>query len=576
MNKAAILHRPFTSDAQAVSESEIIIRFRAGKGDLEKVLLYFGDRVCQENPIKMCQLEMGKIGSDFTHDIFEARFLSEYPRICYYFGLWENGKEIYYLYKEFREEAEVNRSLYYQIPFILRDEIHNPPEAFKSEIMYQIFPDSFASKPEGFTLDSGENSVACKNSKFGGTLKGIAESLNYLVDLGITSIYLNPVFKSMSWHKYDIVDYMDIDSFLGDKNDFHALVDGAHSKGIKVILDGVFNHCGSDFPQFLDVREKGRASRYWDWFYRLEEPVLFQDPPNYDCFAYVKEMPKMNTRNPEVVEYFCKVGTYWIREFGIDGWRLDVANEVDHEFWKSFRKAVKEVDSNVVLIGEVWEDAEPWLMGDEFDSTMNYRFTEIALDAFANGISTPDEVDNRLNYMLTRYSANFTSCQMNFLDTHDVPRFLSHADNSVDCLKAAAAFLFSIPGVPSIYYGDELGVFGNTEIEYRKPMPWGEKEKSRLFQYWRKLIALRKRYSDVFQGQRRRVAIAGSDSVYAVIANSGKESIISIFNLSGNVVDITVPGFYGNIGKELLLDEPCGKSANHINLPPWGVSFRLI
>lgn len=162
--------------------------------------------------------------------------------------------------------------------------------------------------------------------------------------------------------------------------DLKELVQQCHKRGIRVILDGVFNHCGADFFAFRDVRQKGKASKYYNWFYYLPETIQYADPPDYEAFAYVKEMPKLNTGNPEVVEYLCNVGTYWIREADIDGWRLDVANEINHEFWRTFRHAVRAVKEDLFLIGEIWEEAGIWLQGDQFDSTMNYTFSYLCRD----------------------------------------------------------------------------------------------------------------------------------------------------------------------------------------------------
>lgn len=214
----------------------------------------------------------------------------------------------------------------------------------------------------------------------GGTLKGICENIDYIEKLGINCIYLNPIFEAASYHKYDTIDYFEIDPCLGNKADLKELVQQCHKRGIRVILDGVFNHCGADFFAFRDVRQNGKASRYYNWFYHLPETIQYADPPDYEAFAYVKEMPKLNTGNPEVVEYLCNVGTYWIREADIDGWRLDVANEINHEFWRAFRHAVRAVKEDIFLIGEIWEEAGIWLQGDQFDSTMNYTFSYLCRD----------------------------------------------------------------------------------------------------------------------------------------------------------------------------------------------------
>ncbi len=176
---------------------------------------------------------------------------------------------------------------------------------------------------------------------------------------------------------------MEIDPQFGDKETFKKLVDACHQRGIRVMLDAVFNHSGLYFGPFQDVLKNQEKSKYTDWFHLHEFPVKDVYPPNYDTFGYVESMPKLNTENPEVRSYFLDVASYWIEEFDIDGWRLDVANEVDHSFWKAFRKRVKSIKPDLYILGEIWHDALPWLEGDQFDAVMNYPLTLAGLDYIA-------------------------------------------------------------------------------------------------------------------------------------------------------------------------------------------------
>lgn len=216
------------------------------------------------------------------------------------------------------------------------------------------------------------------HGKLGGTIRGITENLDYIRDLGFNCIYINPIFVAGEYHKYDLIDYFHIDPCFGTDEDFRNLVSTCHALGMRVIIDGVFNHVGWHFFAFEDVIEKGETSAYKDWFYGLQFPVqrpaTGDEYPTYECFGYERMMPKTNTENPEVIRYFCDVGQYWVREFDIDGWRLDVASEINDAFWRAFRAAVKEAKPDCLLIGEVWESAQHWLNGDMFDSTMNYDF----------------------------------------------------------------------------------------------------------------------------------------------------------------------------------------------------------
>lgn len=502
MRLEAIKHEPLSHQAFALNEHELVIRLRAGKGDLTGCTLYYGNRVDCHEKITMYPLEMVNIGSDALFDYYECSIKSQYTRICYYFYL-EDGKEgYYYLGGRFEKHADFNRTEFFQFPYIHRADIARIPEWAKETVMYQIFPDSFASgyrtisqKKEQITNKYQELSVSLN----GGTLQGITANLDYIQKLGINCLYLNPIFIAGTYHKYDIVDYLDIDPCLGTKEDFKKLVDEAHGRGIRVILDGVFNHCSSRFFAFADVLEKGEKSRYKDWFYELHFPIQYTTPPNYQAFAYVKEMPKLNTANPEVVQYFCKVGTYWIEQFNIDGWRLDVANEVNHDFWRSFRKAVRAAKEDVFLIGEIWEDSEVWLNGDQFDSTMNYRFSNICRSFFAKQEIDEKGFADQLMTMLMRYQSPVTYAQMNLLDSHDVPRFLFYCKEDARRLRLAACFHLTFVGIPSIFYGDEQLISGEKETDYRRPMPW-QAEQEGCFEYYQSLVQLRKQFSAFTKG----------------------------------------------------------------------------
>ena len=245
--------------------------------------------------------------------------------------------------------------------------------------------------------------------------------------MGFTCIYLNPIFIAGEYHKYDVLDYYHIDPCLGTDADFLELVDELHLRGMKIIIDGVFNHCSCDFFAFADVVEKGRDSRYCKWFYKLEFPVVRpQDEneiPGYTCFAYERKMPKLNTSEREVQMYFADVGAYWIKKYHVDGWRLDVANEIDRNFWRRFRAAVKQADPEAVLIGEVWENAQIWLKGDMFDSTMNYEFRRICREYLASMESNALKAAYQFGQMLLRYPKILVNGKLNIIYIHDVPRF---------------------------------------------------------------------------------------------------------------------------------------------------------
>lgn len=513
ISRQGILHIPLSQYAFANSETNLTIRIRVTKNDLDRCVLWYGDRVQPTNPVIFSPIEMNKIMSDKYFDYYDATFETAYNRVCYYFELDDCEEKLYYYADMAVAYLPTERSEFYQYPFIRREEIIKQPEWFEKAVIYNIFPDSFASGKR--VIRNQEAKLEWKDglmlkSRLGGTIKGVTENLDYIQDMGYTCIYMNPIFTAAEYHKYDLLDYYHISPSLGTDEDFRELVNEIHRRGMHIILDGVFNHCSWYFPQFSDVVEHGEDSKYKDWFYDLTFPVIRPEDtdtiPNYSCFAYERKMPKMNTSNPEVREYFTEVGKYWIEEFHIDGWRLDVANEVDREFWRAFRRGIKEVKSDAVMIGEIWESAETWLQGDMFDSTMNYDFRKNCRDFFGMNRISVMEFHDRIVKMLLRYRTETLRGQMNLLDSHDVNRFLSYCQGDVRRLKIAEVFLFMMPGIPCVFYGDELCMDGDVEYTFRAPMPW-ERIKEGIVDFFHKLITTRKENEVLIDGDFRLVEL---------------------------------------------------------------------
>ena len=542
MNKSAILHIPLSQYAFAEDEHTIRIRLRTQRDDMKHCELYYGDRVCPVNPIKLTKLEMQKIATDDLFDYYETVIQDIYTRVCYYFLLDDGEEKQYYYERNFCTEIGDNRTEYFQFPYIRREDIIDIPDWAEDVVMYHIFPDSFANAKRKLVdgkkevlLGDGIKSV----TNHGGTLEGIKENVDYLADLGINCIYLNPIFLANSYHKYDTIDYFKIDSCFGTEQDLLDLVQECHKHGLRVILDGVFNHCGPDFFAFRDVLKNGENSRYYDWFYSMPKKVVYQDPPTYEAFAYVKEMPKLNTGNKEVADYILKVATYWIEKTGIDGWRLDVANEINHDLWREFRKRVREIKPDFFLIGEIWEDAGCWLLGDQFDSTMNYRFTYLCRDFFGQRTLSVHEFDEQMQKMIMRYPKRVSLAQMNMLDSHDVPRFLSFCDGDEKRMELAFFYLFMAVGIPSVFYGDEMYLRGVEEPEYRQVMPWESTHtcKEKMKQW----IAFRREHEAIRKGDYRTVYVDDEKGIYGFNRECDKEKIVVYVNNSDTIVNLSLP-----------------------------------
>jgi len=550
MKLDAILHIPMSEYCHGLDENHIVYRLRSARGDLKKVTLYYGDTACRVTPIIFTPVPMELVVSDLLHNYWQVIVDSPYNRVYYYFELDDGIETKLYYGDVFTDHLVDDRSQYFKLPFNHRADIAKVPDWVHDAVVYNIFPDSFATSHKHISQESAQMDYHGQpvKGKLGGTLRGVTENVDYLKDLGINCVYVNPIFAAGEYHKYDLLDYFHVDPVFGGDEAFREMVDTLHANGIRIIIDGVFNHCGWYFFAFDDVVRNQEKSKYRDWFYHLEFPVerpeTPEDYPTYSCFAYERMMPKLDTANPEVRDYFCRVGRYWVEEFGIDGWRLDVASEVDDGFWRVFRKAVKEVNSDALLIGEVWESANHWLCGDMFDSVMNYDFRKHCNLFFAESSIDAADFAGRITNMLIRYRVQTVPAQLNLLDSHDVSRFLSLCNGDTTKYKLTILFMMTFVGMPTVFYGDERGIQGVLEEEYRHPMPWNGGD-TELRAFFKKAIAMRHELEVLRRGTFRMVsAEAGSGLIVfnrklgnhevTVCINQGRESA-DLPEISGSV-----------------------------------------
>ena len=482
MNKAAVLHLSESFMASAKSEDILNIRMRADKEDMLDISLLYTYKF--DEPRKWEEIKMEKTFEDEIFSYYEVDLKVIDKRIEYIFKIKE-GKENYYLcesgiYKNY--DFENFHFTSFHMPYINEADLFELVEWMKDALFYQIFPERFRrgdfSKDDSYINQKWED-LPNPSSFAGGDLKGIIEKLDYIKSLGVKALYLTPIFKSPTNHKYDIMDYFEIDPQFGDKKDFKNLVEKAHELGIRIVLDAVFNHMSHKNPIFVDVREKGKNSKYYDWFF-VEGAEVDIERINYETFAHVYNMPKLNTSNKNVREYLIKIGKYWIEEFDIDGWRLDVSDEVSHDFWKRFRKEIKASKKDAVIIGENWHNAESFLRGDEFDSVMNYAFTNTALDYFKEEIDAEKASDD-LNMVMMRNKDAANRMMLNFLDTHDTPRFITEIKGDRDKFLAALAMSTVYMGANSIYYGTEITLEGDKDPDCRRAFPWENLDQEKPF-----------------------------------------------------------------------------------------------
>ncbi|MBD5463174.1 MAG: alpha-glycosidase [Lachnospiraceae bacterium] len=477
MNQYAILHIPDSRYCFACGEKELVLRLRMAKEDeqAEVSLIY----ACKYDfSLKRRQEKMKICYSDRLFHYYEIRLQLEDVRLAYVFQIEEKGKIYFYSEDGVTETYHFEEGFYnfFQMPYINTNDIMEVVEWMRSAVFYQIFVDRFCQgdfeKDTGYiTMQWGETPTP-KNFA-GGDIKGITEKLDYIKSLGVNAIYLTPVFESLSNHKYDISNYKKIDPQFGTIEDIKELVLKAHKKGMRIVLDAVFNHCSMEMAEFQDVLEKGKQSPYYNWFI-IDGEFPDTEKMNYECFAACNYMPKLNTADKGVQDFLIDIALFWIREADIDGWRLDVSDEVSHEFWRRFRREVKAEKRDCVIIGENWHDAYPYLMGDQYDSIMNYAFTKACLDYFAREKFSAKEMAEKLSSNLMRNMEQVNFMMMNLLDSHDTHRFFSEVSKNKDKLLSALALEFIFPGAPCIYYGTEICTEGGYDPDSRRCFDWEE------------------------------------------------------------------------------------------------------
>lgn len=493
MNKAALYHRPEYNYAFAKTLNEIQVRFRTAKNDVDEVNVFYGEKF---NWVNKQKKKMVKIQSDEYSDYYQYNIEADDVRLGYYFEVIKEAEVLYYTEAGILDTFDNPKAhtLFFNFPAINSIDLFHEPSWVKDAIFYQIFVERFANGDDSLSPEKTVpwDSLPTPVSFYGGDLVGIQKNLDYLVDLGINAIYLTPIFKSKSNHKYDTIDYMEIDEHFGTKADFKRLVDSAHNKGIRVVLDAVFNHCSDEFAPFKDVLEKGEKSPYIDWFLIKNLPIS-QAPANYETFGYMPSMPRFNTANEDLKKYLYSVVSYWTEEFQVDGWRLDVSDEPDHWFWRDFRKNLKGISKDLLIIGENWHDSMLWLMGDQFDTVMNYPATNLAVGFFAKKELDIATFTQRLTAHFMKYPEPVSQVMFNLLDSHDTERFLFLCEEDMSRLKNAAAFLFGYVGVPCTYYGTETGITGGYDPGCRRGFNWDLSEwNSDLRNLYKRLISIRK------------------------------------------------------------------------------------
>ncbi len=464
---------------------------------------------------------------------------------------------------------------------------HIIPDWVYGSVMYQVFPERFANGRSAInpknTVEWG--SVPTRLDFQGGDLYGVIDKLDHIESLGVNILYLNPIFLSGSTHKYDSWDHFKVDPTLGGDDGLKDLISNCHDRNIKVILDCSLNHVHPRHFAFQDIVKNGEKSEYKNWFTIFDYPVrLIHRPhlyantykvgwdgneeeykrylektfdetkvpvevrdddgpivePSYKAWWGVPDMPKVNFENKEARQWALDVTKHWIENFDIDGWRMDVAKELDFSFWKEFRDIAHKANKDTLLISEIFGDTSQWLQGDRFDGTMNYSFREAMTDYFATKRINNKEFADSLANLYSMYSFEALSSCQNLLSSHDVKRFLNRCGNEEDGLLGAIFLQATFPGIAGIYYGDEVGLGGADDPFNREPFPWHSEESwnSTILDYTKKLMNIKKS-SSIFKYGRFEL-LDDNEQFVAFRRILKDESMLCIINRSKSSNDFNI------------------------------------
>jgi len=590
-----LYHEAKSKFAYVYDKDTLHLRLLASKGKVQKIEVIYGDPFfwgpVESNPEKwewkIATSENTLMTKEYETSLFDHFFVAikpEFKRAKYAFIIDDQ-----YLYGangivdlELDPKERTNLFGYFNFPYLNEEDIFDAPKWIEDQVWYSIFPERFHNGDSSISpknvLPWGQTEKYSNNQRFGGDLQGIIDQLPYLSNLGITGIYMTPVFLSNSSHKYDVIDYKKIDPAFGTNEKFGELVQTAHKHNIKVTLDAVFNHCSINHPWFQDVIKNGKKSKYIDCFHVIDEdkPVFdedyilgqkipkamskkYHDNPrllNFRTFAFTPYMPKLNTANEMMKEHLIDAALYWIEEYDIDGWRLDVSNEVSHSFWREFRTKIKEAKKDCYIIGENWDNSNPWLMGDQYDAVMNYGILFPIWNYFGTNLDqrqyTSTEFKHRINKVLTDYPKNVLRAQYNLVDSHDTTRILEICNNDSTLVKLPYVFLFSFPGAPSLYYGGEVGLSGKHDPDNRRCMIWDkDKQDASLLTHVKTLIKLRKKHKEfksteiewIETNDQEEYIIYKKGTIYFIMSKRYKENVIT---LPKELRDCKVKDIYNN------------------------------
>lgn len=565
MNLSSVYHISTDNFCYPLNEDELVIKIQTGY-DVDRVDLVYGDPfTCglfgSGGGWKGDLLEITDVKYLQYHKVWQAVVKPPFKRCRYYFVLHSGDETVYVMENGFKTPEEMKnykgRRQDFFFPWMNGVDVIKPAKWVNDTVWYQIFPDRFCNSGKNCGKDykpwaSPDKKVSNFDS-YGGDLQGVISKLDYLKDLGITGIYFTPVNESTTVHKYNTADYKKIDSSFGTDDDIKQLVSEAHSRGIRIMLDGVFNHSGIEFEPWQDVLKNGENSKYFNWFMINKAPFKMSKinanarKGVYYTFGFYDYMPKLNTNNQEVVDYLIEACVKWVKEYDIDAIRLDVADEISHDFNKQLRKAMFSLKPDFYICGETWHNSMAWLRGDEFDAVMNYSLQE-GIDFFWNNKNTTaKDFENQISYCLNMYPKQVNDVMFNLLDSHDTMRLINRSENDEDEFYQKLCALFTMNGTTCIYYGTEVMLKGGYDPDCRRCMPWNEIESGKYndkIATMKEIIAMRKSYKELRNGEIRFID-SGDDRVVVYEKYSKDKTLRVVLNCSDK--DFAVDYKYSNV-----------------------------
>lgn len=559
MEFSAIFHDTTKKYAYALKKGLFAIRLKTKKDDVKRATLLYQDKYIPVDFFDTrASIDMYKIASDNYCDYYEVQVEMDMVCLRYQFELEDHSGNIYYYANhEFYTEPRTHIDYMYDCPQNLREEeMVETPDWAKNKVVYQIFPSRFATSKE-VAHDTWYQAPIDHKADLQGDLRGIIDHLEHIKDLGADIIYMTPIFESPSSHKYNTTDYYKIDSSFGTEEDIKELVEKAHTLGMRVIMDAVFNHTGTDFFAFKDVQEKKEKSKYLDWYYIEGFPLQmkFGTKPNFKTFSYFGGMPKLNLQNDEVAEYCIGVGRYWMEKCNIDGWRLDVGDEVSHKFWRRFRTAMKETNPDALIVGEVWHHAEDFLDGEEWDTVMNYPFCFAIENLVAKESITVSQFLGQLGYLEGNLHSKIYPLLWNLIDSHDFSRFMYRCEENVEKFKLGVGLQLLWPGMPFIYYGDEYGMTGGNDPDCRRGMVWDESYQNKeIYAWYQNLIQIRKAHPVITEGRIKEVFCDDTKGLFAITRELDGKELTLLAHVKAEAIELSGERKFAQfVGMENLL-----------------------